>query len=206
MPHRLDDVATAGLALRADHRRALADAPQRLAQVAAAADERHAEIVLVDVEVLVGHRQDFALVDAVDAELLQDLRLGEVADAALGHDRDVHRGHNRGDHLGVAHPRHTALHANVRGDPLQRHHGHRARVLGDPRMLDRDHIHDHAAAQFLHEGDLLRPGVLAARLNLARTRFALTHRSTSTPRTSAGHPCLPAVDPIVTPDPRSTGT
>ena len=48
--HRLDDVAAAGLALGADHRGALADPPQRLAEVARAADERHAEGVLVDVD------------------------------------------------------------------------------------------------------------------------------------------------------------
>ena len=38
--HRLDDVAGAGLALRADHGRALADAAQRLAEVGGAAHER----------------------------------------------------------------------------------------------------------------------------------------------------------------------
>ena len=37
--HRLDDVAGAGLALGADHARALADAPQRLAEVRRAAHE-----------------------------------------------------------------------------------------------------------------------------------------------------------------------
>ena len=80
--HGLDDVAGAGLALGADHRRALADAPQRLAEVAAAAHERDAERELVDVEVLVGRRQHLGLVDEVDAERLEDLRLDEVADAA----------------------------------------------------------------------------------------------------------------------------
>ena len=39
--HRLDDVAGAGLALGADHRRALGDPPQRLAQIGGAAHERH---------------------------------------------------------------------------------------------------------------------------------------------------------------------
>ena len=92
--HRLDDVAGAGLALGADHRRALADAAQRLAQVAAAADERHLERVLVDVVRLVGRRQHLGLVDVVDAERLEHLRLDEVADAGLGHDRDGHRVHD----------------------------------------------------------------------------------------------------------------
>src|SRR5690606_41730426 len=49
VPHGLDDVPGARFALGADHRRALADAPQRFAQVAGATDERHLERVLVDV-------------------------------------------------------------------------------------------------------------------------------------------------------------
>ena len=44
----------AGLALGADHGRAFGDAPQRLAQVARAAHERHLEVALVDVVLLVG--------------------------------------------------------------------------------------------------------------------------------------------------------
>src|SRR5207244_832210 len=53
VPHGLHDVARARLALGADHRRALADAPERLAQVACAADKRDAEGELIDVEMLV---------------------------------------------------------------------------------------------------------------------------------------------------------
>src|SRR3989304_272212 len=49
------------------HRRALADAPERLAQVAAAADEGQLEGALVDVVGLVGGGEDFGLVDVVDA-------------------------------------------------------------------------------------------------------------------------------------------
>ena len=50
-----------------------------------------AEGELVDVEVLVGRRQHLGLVDVVDGERLEDLRLDEVADARLGHHRDGHR-------------------------------------------------------------------------------------------------------------------
>ena len=81
MAHGLDDVAGAGLALRADHARALGDAPQRLAEVGRAAHERNGERPLVDVVRLVGRREHLALVDVVDAERFEDLRLGEVADA-----------------------------------------------------------------------------------------------------------------------------
>ena len=82
----MDDVAGAGFALGADHGCAFGDAAEGFAQVARAADEGRLEGVLVDVVGLVGGGEHFGLVDEVDAELLQDLRFGEVADAGLGHD------------------------------------------------------------------------------------------------------------------------
>src|SRR5512142_227931 len=83
MADRLDHVAGARLALAADHRRALVDAAEGLAEIASAADERDLELVLVDVELLVGRREHFALVDVVDTERLEHLSLDEVADASL---------------------------------------------------------------------------------------------------------------------------
>ena len=91
MRHGVDDVAGAGLALRADHRRALRDATQSLAEIGRAADERHLERPLVHVVRDVRGREHLGLVHVVDLERLQDLRLDEVADAALGHHRDRHR-------------------------------------------------------------------------------------------------------------------
>src|SRR6056300_950406 len=46
------------------------------------------ERILVDVVHLVGGRQHLALVDVVDPEPLENLRLDEVADPGLGHDGD----------------------------------------------------------------------------------------------------------------------
>ena len=89
MPHGLHHIAGARLALGADHRRALADAPQRLAQVAAAAHEGDLEEVLVDVVRLVGRRQHFRFVNVVDADGFQDLGLDEMPDAAFRHHRDA---------------------------------------------------------------------------------------------------------------------
>src|SRR4051794_17627377 len=62
-----DDVGRAGLALGADHRRALGDAAQCLAQVGGAADERNGERALRDVVRLVGRGEHLRLVDVVDA-------------------------------------------------------------------------------------------------------------------------------------------
>ena len=107
--HRLDDVAGPGLALGADHRRALADPPQRLAEVGGAADEGHLEGKLVDVVALVGGSQHLRLVDVVDLQRLQDLGLGEVADPRLGHHRDADRLLDPLDHRRIGHPRHAAV-------------------------------------------------------------------------------------------------
>ena len=95
MLHGVDHVAGARLALGADHGRAFGNAPQRLAQVARAADEGRGKGMLVDVVRLVGRGQNLALVDEIDAQLLQNLRFGKVADARLGH----HRNRNRLDDL-----------------------------------------------------------------------------------------------------------
>src|SRR6478735_6761433 len=60
---RVGDVARAGLTLGADHRRALGDAAQGLAEVGRAADEGHGELPLVDVVGVVGGREHLGLVD-----------------------------------------------------------------------------------------------------------------------------------------------
>ena len=160
---RLDDVAGAGLALGADHRRALADPAQRLAEVGRAAHERHLERPLVDVVGLVGGRQHLGLVDVVDLERLEHLRLGEVADPRLRHHRDRDRLLDALDHLRVGHPRDAAVAADVGGHALERHHRAGAGVLGDLRLLGRDDVHDHAALEHLGQTGLDREGRLVAR-------------------------------------------
>ena len=149
--HRVDDVSRARLALRPDHRRTLGDAAKRLAEVRRAADERHGERPLVDVVLDIGRRQDLGLVDVVDLERLEDLRLGEVADPALRHDRDRDRLLDLLDLLGIAHPRDAAVAADVRGNALERHDRARTCVLGDARLLGVDDVHDDAALQHLGE-------------------------------------------------------
>jgi hypothetical protein len=150
----LDDVAGAGLALRADHAGALADAAQGLAQVGGPAHERHGEGPLVDVVGLVGGREHLGLVDVVHAEGLEDLGLDEVTDADLGHDRDGHRGLDALDHLRVRHAGHAAVAPDVGGDPLEGHDRDGAGVLGDAGLLGVDDVHDHAALEHLGQAAL----------------------------------------------------
>ena len=114
-----------------------------------AADERNRERPLVDVVAVVGGREHLGLIDVVDAERLQDLRLDEVTDARLRHDRDRHGGDDRLDQVGVAHARDATLRADVGGHPLERHHRYRARVFGDLGLVGGDDVHDHAALEHL---------------------------------------------------------
>jgi len=149
--HRLDDVAGAGLALGSDHGRALAEAPERLAQIGRAAHERDLELPLVDVVGLVGRRQHLGLVDVVHVERLEHLGLGEVADAGLRHHGDVDDLLDLPDLARIGHPRDPAVAADIGRHPLERHHGARAGVLGDAGLLGVGDVHDHAALEHFGE-------------------------------------------------------
>ena len=84
---------------------------------------------------------------------LQDLGLGEVADAGLGHDRDGDGGHDLLDELGVGHAGDAAFGADHGGDALERHDGDGAGLFGDARLLDVHDVHDDAALEHLGEAE-----------------------------------------------------
>ena len=109
---------SARLAFRANHRRALADAPQRLAPGSSRRTRKHGKGVLVDVKALIGGRQDFGLVDKVHAQRLQDLRLDKVADARFRHHRIDTASMMPATISGSAHARHAAVRADVGGHSL----------------------------------------------------------------------------------------
>jgi hypothetical protein len=157
LPHVLDgvdDVAGARFALGADHGRALGDAPQSLTQVARAAHKRSGKGMLVHVVLFVRRGKHFGLVDVIDSQLLQDLRLGEVADAAFGHDRNRHHGHDFLDLQRRSHTRHAAFGTNHGRHALQCHHRGCPGFFGNFGLLGAHHVHDHAALQHLGQTGL----------------------------------------------------
>ena len=99
-------------------------------------------------------RQDLGLVDVVDLERLEHLRLGEVADARLGHHGDRHGLLDAADHLGSdmrATPPSRRMSAGTRSSAMT---ADGAGVLGDLGLLGRDHVHDHAALEHLGKAGL----------------------------------------------------
>ena len=149
--HSLNDVARARLALGANHRGAFGNTAQRLAQVAGTADKRDVKLGLVNVVDIVGGGENLGLVDVIDLDGLQDLRLDNVTDAALGHNRDGDGLLDALDHLGVAHARDAACGADVGRNALECHDGAGARLLGDACLLGRGDVHDDAALEHLRE-------------------------------------------------------
>ena len=150
----MDHVAGSGFALGANHGRALGNAAQGFAQVPGAANKRSGKGVLVDVVQLVGRRQHLALIDEVDAQVLQYLRFGKMPDARLGHHRDRNRADNFLDQAGLGHARHAALGADHRRHPLQRHDRGGAGPLGNDGLLGAHHVHDDAALEHLSQAQL----------------------------------------------------
>ena len=149
MRGRIGDVAGAGLALRADHGRALVDTAQGLTEVGGTTHEGNGEVPLVDVVTVVSGSENLGLVDVVDTQGLQDLGLDEVTDAGLGHDGDRHGLDDAFDQIGVGHTGHATLRADVGGDALKCHDGDGTSVLGDLGLLGCDDVHDDAALEHL---------------------------------------------------------
>jgi len=150
----VDDVAGAGLSLGADHGGAFGNAAESFAEIAGSADEGDGEGVLVDVVGLVGGGEDLGFVDVVDAEFLEDLSLGEVADAALGHDRDGDGGHDFANLFGRSHAGDSAFGADLRGDALEGHDGDGAGFFGDGGLVGVGDVHDDAAFEHFREAGL----------------------------------------------------
>src|SRR3954454_6417968 len=203
MADGLHDVAGARLALRADHRRALSDPAEGLAEVARATHERNRESPLVDVVLLVGRRQDFALVDVVDPQRLEHLRLDEMLDARLRHHRDGDRVDDLLDLGRIGHAGDAAFRSDVRGDALERHDGDRSGILGDLRRVRGRDVHDHAAFQHLRQAGLHseRSGVAFHRGSLLEPQFAQ-----STAATCGASRNAPTATQVVTAMPAGTSS
>ena len=147
MANSLDDIAGAGFAFGADHRRPFGDATESLAKVTATADEGGGEGVFFHMVGMVGGCENFGFVDIVDPEGFKDLHTGEsavgfcfedglsglggcdylafdeVSYSCFGHDGDRDGFHDLFDHLWVGHTGYTALGSNVCGDTLEGHDG-----------------------------------------------------------------------------------
>ncbi len=145
----MDHVAGSGLTFGTDHGCAFGNASEGFAEITGATDERNFESMLIHVVGLVGRSENFGLVDVIDAELLQNLSLGEVSDTALCHNGNVHGFHDLADHGDLRHASDAAFSANLRRHAFQRHYRSSSSALRDFCLLRGGDIHNHAALQHL---------------------------------------------------------
>ena len=107
--------------------------------------------MLVDVVEFVGGGENLRLVNEVDGQMLENLRLNEVADADLGHDGDGDGGLDCLDHPGVRHAGDASGGADHGWHALERHDGDGAGFFGDDGLI---HVHDiHDDTTFKHLGE-----------------------------------------------------
>ena len=145
MLYRVDHVSGTSFTFCANHSCAFGDATEGFSQIARAADEWRLESVFVHVVSFVGRGQNFGLVNIVHPKFLQDLRFGEVADAAFGHHRNGDGGHDLADLFGAGHTGYAAFGADLCGDTLQGHDRSGASLFGDLGLFGVGHVHDDAA-------------------------------------------------------------
>ena len=129
-------IAGAGLALGSNHGGALGEAPQCLTEVGGAAHERDGELPLVDVVGVVGGREHLGFVDVVDDRApaacastkcpMRALAMTGMETAAM-----------MPSIMSRSLIRETPPCTRMSADPLQRHDGDCAGVLGDARLLRR---------------------------------------------------------------------
>lgn len=152
MANGLNNVARARLALGPNYGSALCNAAKRLAQVARTAHKGNVELGFIDVAHVVCGGERLGLVDVVDFDCLQHLRLDNMANAAFGHHGEGDGFLDATDHGGVAHAAHATGRADVCRDALQRHDGARSGLFCDMRLLGGGDVHNDAA--FKHLGKL----------------------------------------------------
>mmetsp|Transcript_2980 Transcript_2980/g.6762 ORF Transcript_2980/g.6762 Transcript_2980/m.6762 type:complete len:274 (+) Transcript_2980:275-1096(+) len=144
-------ISCSSFAFGTNHRSAFRNSSQSLPQIAAAADKRNLEWILVDVVFFVCNRQHFGFVNVIDFDCFKNLRLDKMTNAALGHYRNRHRLLDGFDHLGVGHSRYSAILSDVSRNFLKRHHSAGARFFSDASLLRVHHIHDYTTFQHLRE-------------------------------------------------------
>ena len=103
---------------------------------------------------LVRWGEHLALVDIVDPQGLQNLRLGKMPNTHLGHHGNGHRLHDLFDLRRVGHACDAPLGADIRRDAFQGHHGHRSCVFSDLGLVCSGDVHDHATLQHLGQAGL----------------------------------------------------
>ena len=99
---------------------------------------------------LVGGGEHLALVDHVNADLLEHLGFDEMADTHLPHNRDRDRIDDLRHLRGIGHPRHASRLSDIRRDALEGHDRNRSCLFRDDCLLCIDDVHDDPA--LLHGG------------------------------------------------------
>mmetsp|Transcript_23533 Transcript_23533/g.49693 ORF Transcript_23533/g.49693 Transcript_23533/m.49693 type:complete len:270 (+) Transcript_23533:479-1288(+) len=149
--HSLDDISRPGLSLGAEHGRPLGDSSEGLADVATSAHEGHVELIFIDVVDLIGHGEDFRLVDVVDFAGLENLGFDEVSDAGFGHDGDGDGVFDFEDHGRVGHAGDSSVAADVGGDAFEGHDGDGSGGFGDFGLFYVHDVHNYSSLEHLSQ-------------------------------------------------------
>ena len=112
---------------------------------------------------VVGGGEDLGLVDVVDVDGLENLRLCDVANAALCHDGDGHSLLDAANHRRIAHAGDPTGGADVCGDALEGHDGAGSGRLCNACLLGGGDVHDDAALEHLRELAVEASALLAGR-------------------------------------------
>ena len=104
----------------------------------------------------VGWCENFALVNEVNTESLQNLRLNKVTDSSFGHHWNRDCGFDAFDHVGIAHTGDSTIFSNVSRNSFECHDCARAGIFSNLGLSRSHNIHDDSALQHLGKTTLDR--------------------------------------------------
>ena len=145
MAYGLYDIAGSRFTFGTDHGCALIDPAECLTEIFCTADKGYFKIAFIDMVDIIRGGENLTLVDVVDFDGFEHLRLYKVANAAFCHNRDGNGLLDAADHFRITHTGNAAGCTDVCRNPLQCHNGTGTSFLCNMCLLRSGNIHDDAA-------------------------------------------------------------
>src|SRR5690554_4231959 len=118
MFYGLNYITSTGLTLRSNHRGAFINSAQGFSQISCPTDKWYFKFCFINMIPIVRRCQNLALIDVINPQSFQDLRLNKMAYSGFSHHWNGNGLHNLQNNLWIRHSGHTALSPYISWDSL----------------------------------------------------------------------------------------
>ena len=145
----LDNIASTRFSLGTDHGSTFIDTSQSFPKIFGTTHEWYFEFSLINMVDIIGRRKNFAFIDIVNLQCLQNLGFCKMTDTTFGHNRDGYRILNLLNQLWIAHTRYAAGRTDISRDTFQCHNSAGTGSFCDLCLFWCGDVHDDTTFQHL---------------------------------------------------------